>query len=82
MEIRRTVVAFDHGDRPARPDDKRAEGRKRTPGIGKMFQHEADKNVVETLWAKREAEEITGTERHVFDPFGPHAFLRTPEGFR
>jgi hypothetical protein len=71
------MIAFDDSDRPTRPD-KGTEYVEHLSRIGEVFQYETDKDVIETFRHEREAEEITGLEGHIGDPFGAHPCLRTP----
>lgn len=58
MEVSRSVIALDYGDGAAGPEQL-VQNRQRINGMRKVFQDEADENMVEGLRVERQGEDIS-----------------------
>jgi hypothetical protein len=76
MEEGRSVVSFDHRDRPAGPE-KPPETSQRLDRPGEVLKDETDEDVVERLGRERQREDVGLAELHVCQsgPIGPPSGL-------
>ena len=61
------MVALDHGDRAAGPQQA-AQRRQRLHGLGQVLEHEAHEHVVERPGCEGQVEDVRLLERHVGKP--------------
>jgi hypothetical protein len=74
MEKCRTVITFYHRYRPALFQE-RAEPFQRTLWLGKMFKHETDKDMIESLRRERKLKNISLAESNIDQAFLPGHIL-------
>lgn len=75
------MIPLDNSQRAALFQE-RAELFERTPWFCKMFQHETDKDVIETFRFEREPKDVLLPECHARDPFLTDRFFRPLQGLR